>query len=63
VPEGPARRLLEVTELRALASRHGIASISRDADRVFLKGDERMRTILDGAGVRYIGEPAPRQQQ
>jgi transcription-repair coupling factor (superfamily II helicase) len=51
-PPAPARRLLELSELRALASRRGMVSISREGDRLILKGDERMKGLLDGAGRR-----------
>ncbi len=56
-PPARARRLLEVQKLRVLATQNGISSISRDKNRLILKGRERMKKILDGAGrrVQIIG--------
>jgi transcription-repair coupling factor (superfamily II helicase) len=51
-PPAPARRLLLLQELRALASARGITSIGREGERLVLKGDERMRPLLDSAGRR-----------
>jgi transcription-repair coupling factor (superfamily II helicase) len=51
-PPAPARRLLEVQELRALANQRGVASISRDGNWLVLRGDHRMKEILDAAGRR-----------
>jgi len=52
-PPAAARRLLDLQELRALAARHGVVSISRDGeDRLVLRGTDAMKVILDGAGRR-----------
>ncbi len=51
-PPAPARRLLEVQELRTRASLHGIDTIGRERERILLKGDERMRPLIEAAGKR-----------
>jgi transcription-repair coupling factor (superfamily II helicase) len=59
-PPAPARRLLDLAELRALAAGRGIVAIARESgDRLVLRGGEAMKGLLDGAG-RHVRVLDPR---